>query len=624
MLRRKSPLPAHGHGRIRGACFAPGRRREGAFLQLVCAPAARDVGRVGYRASAGRRCRARSTAIACAACCACALDEARPAIERYDLMLRLKQRRGARRNSADRGRSRARCWRRCRPATPRVAAMKTLLLALIRGYQYALRPMLGANCRFAPSCSDYARRGRREARRAQGTFARRAARPALPPVSSGRLRPGSLTAFAFTSRAASPLRAVTQAVMDTQRLILFVVFSFSALLLWEAWQKEYRPPPPVVAATPAKSRRRRDLPPTSRVGRRRPPPARRRAGAGRAPPGAPTRQPAAAGAHDHDRRPTSTARRSTPTGGVITQVALAQASRSGATRPSPTSRCCRTPERTFVAQSGLLGEGMPNHRTVYDALPGPRELAPGADQLELQAAGDRAQRRQGRAGADVPSRQLRDRRRLRRHQRGAAPIAPFAYFQFTRDTKTQGTQNSMAPGVVHRAGHLQRDRQVQEGRVRRSRQARRRSRRASCRTPRTPTTAGSAMVEHYFVAAWLPADEKKTPREFYARKLDGGLYAAGVIVPVGTIAPGRDRRSPRAALRRAAGAGRAREARQGPRPRRRLRHLHGASRRRCSGCSKWLHGLVHNWGWAIVAADDHHQERVLSAQPRERALDGAR
>jgi putative membrane protein insertion efficiency factor len=35
--------------------------------------------------------------------------------------------------------------------------MKALLLALIRGYQYALRPMLGANCRFAPSCSDYAR-----------------------------------------------------------------------------------------------------------------------------------------------------------------------------------------------------------------------------------------------------------------------------------------------------------------------------------------------------------------------------------------------------------------------------------------------------------------------------------
>lgn len=34
--------------------------------------------------------------------------------------------------------------------------MKTLLLALIRAYQYLLRPLLGAHCRFAPSCSEYA------------------------------------------------------------------------------------------------------------------------------------------------------------------------------------------------------------------------------------------------------------------------------------------------------------------------------------------------------------------------------------------------------------------------------------------------------------------------------------
>jgi putative membrane protein insertion efficiency factor len=35
--------------------------------------------------------------------------------------------------------------------------MKTLLLAALRAYQYLLRPLLGANCRFYPSCSDYAR-----------------------------------------------------------------------------------------------------------------------------------------------------------------------------------------------------------------------------------------------------------------------------------------------------------------------------------------------------------------------------------------------------------------------------------------------------------------------------------
>ena len=35
--------------------------------------------------------------------------------------------------------------------------MKTLLLLMLRGYQYAIRPLMGANCRFFPSCSDYAR-----------------------------------------------------------------------------------------------------------------------------------------------------------------------------------------------------------------------------------------------------------------------------------------------------------------------------------------------------------------------------------------------------------------------------------------------------------------------------------
>ena len=35
--------------------------------------------------------------------------------------------------------------------------MKSVLIALIRGYQYLFRPLLGANCRFYPSCSDYAR-----------------------------------------------------------------------------------------------------------------------------------------------------------------------------------------------------------------------------------------------------------------------------------------------------------------------------------------------------------------------------------------------------------------------------------------------------------------------------------
>jgi uncharacterized protein len=38
------------------------------------------------------------------------------------------------------------------PPTP----VACLGIAAVRAYQWTLRPMLGANCRFTPSCSDYA------------------------------------------------------------------------------------------------------------------------------------------------------------------------------------------------------------------------------------------------------------------------------------------------------------------------------------------------------------------------------------------------------------------------------------------------------------------------------------
>src|SRR5205085_8041260 len=92
----------------------------------------------------------------------------------------------------------------------------------------------------------------------------------------------------------------------------------------------------------------------------------------------------------------------------------------------------------------------------------------------------------------------------------------------------------------------------------------------------------------------------KTPREFYTRKLDNGLYSAGVIVPVGTIAPG------------ASGEAKV-PLYVGPQEQDVLAKL-------AKGLDlvvdygiftviaaplfwllKWLHGLVGNWGWAIIA-----------------------
>jgi YidC/Oxa1 family membrane protein insertase len=45
------------------------------------------------------------------------------------------------------------------------------------------------------------------------------------------------------------------------------------------------------------------------------------------------------------------------------------------------------------------------------------------------------------------------------------------------------------------------------------------------------------MLQHYFVAAWLPKD--KTDREYFTRQLDSGLYAAGVVLAEQSIAAGQ-------------------------------------------------------------------------------------
>jgi putative membrane protein insertion efficiency factor len=56
--------------------------------------------------------------------------------------------------------------------------MAKLLVALIQAYRYTLSPMLGRNCRFFPSCSEYALDALRRHGALRGTWlaARRVAR----------------------------------------------------------------------------------------------------------------------------------------------------------------------------------------------------------------------------------------------------------------------------------------------------------------------------------------------------------------------------------------------------------------------------------------------------------------
>ena len=63
-----------------------------------------------------------------------------------------------------------------------------VLMVLIRVYQWTLSPMLGARCRFYPSCSCYAHEAIERHGALAGTWLAREAACTLPSVLRGRLR----------------------------------------------------------------------------------------------------------------------------------------------------------------------------------------------------------------------------------------------------------------------------------------------------------------------------------------------------------------------------------------------------------------------------------------------------
>src|ERR1700751_4188943 len=159
--------------------------------------------------------------------------------------------------------------------------------------------------------------------------------------------------------------------MDTQRLILFAIFSFSALFLWERWQAEQHPPVPPGAKTGSESPAPVASKPTGSVA-------------------APTAAvpSGTSGPVSGERIEIKTDRYVADVdtlGGVITQLSLVD-HRDTEDAARPYQLLQQNANRTFIAQSGLIGDGFPNHRTLWQALPGARELAPGADKLELKLA----------------------------------------------------------------------------------------------------------------------------------------------------------------------------------------------------------------------------------------------
>jgi YidC/Oxa1 family membrane protein insertase len=316
--------------------------------------------------------------------------------------------------------------------------------------------------------------------------------------------------------------------MDTQRLILFFAFTFSLFLLLDAWQRdqqgELTPPKASSRATtetPAATPPPGKAPQAAEV----PAPGKQLIEAQGAVPQPAQAQPEASGiVHvetDAVRAEISTA------GGDLRRLEF-KTHRGTLDHKQRFVLFDQNAEHTYVAQAGLIGHDLPNHRTRFTSPAERYELAPGQKYVDVPLTA---------AGANGV--QVTKIYRFRRDSylidvtfqianQGAAPIQPYAYFQLVRDDKRPEGDSAMVPTFTGIAVYTDKEKfqkvtfeDVHKGKA---------------PYPANSLDGWIGIVQHYFVGAWLPRSGE--PREFYTRRLEGGLYAAGTIVPVGAVSAG--------------------------------------------------------------------------------------
>lgn len=368
--------------------------------------------------------------------------------------------------------------------------------------------------------------------------------------------------------------------MDTRRLILVMIFTFSSFLLWENWQK-YNQPKPVaeVAAsgTPAAA--------AAAAGNDAPRPSVSLQ-AGSITPATATAAPASL-AETFTIRTDLVEATISAQGGDIVRLELFKYKEQDDKEKNFILFDAR---HQYFAQSGLIGEGLPTHRSTFRRVAGASELADGANELQVRLEADAAN---GSKVAKILT--------FRRNSyvvdvaweitNGSdQAIAPHAYFQIQRDGEAPAGESAMmmtftGPAVYTEEGKYQKlaFKDIADN---------------SAKFVKTASDGWVAMVQHYFVAAFVPTE--KTPREFYMRKVDNAnAYQAGVIVPVPEVAPGASTTTKVTLF-------------AGPQEQAALKQV-------ATGLDLvvdygWLtvvaapifwalqaiHGIVGNWGWAIV------------------------
>jgi YidC/Oxa1 family membrane protein insertase len=187
--------------------------------------------------------------------------------------------------------------------------------------------------------------------------------------------------------------------------------------------------------------------------------------------------------------------------------------------------------RVYVAQSGLIGatgSQLPTHKTVMTAVPGDRSLRAGQDQFEVKFESPSV------GGIKLVKTYTIKRGAYDlavRHDiinTGTEAVTPQLYLQLVRDGNKPPGESSFystftGPAIYTEAKKYQKVefKDIENNKVDVERKA---------------TNGYVAMVQHYFASAWILPDG--LPRDLFLRKVDTNLYAAGMITPLDSIAAG--------------------------------------------------------------------------------------
>jgi YidC/Oxa1 family membrane protein insertase len=184
--------------------------------------------------------------------------------------------------------------------------------------------------------------------------------------------------------------------------------------------------------------------------------------------------------------------------------------------------------RVNVAQSGLIGEGLPTHQTHYTTESESYTLAAGEDKIEIRLSapevdGIKATKvytfHRGSYVIDV---------KFEIDNQGSEVLQPFSYFQVMRDTVPVEASMFIMPQFNGATVYTEEEKfqkipldEIADG---------------TAAYPKNTDNGWLAMQQHYFLTAWLP--KAQTKRENFTKHHGGYKYSAGVIVPAGTIQPG--------------------------------------------------------------------------------------